>query len=300
VLSIIIVHYNTVIELDQCLHSVLTFIKESEFEVIVLDNNSPDRAVEELPNRYPAVNFIFSKENLGFSKGNNFGASQSYGEYLLFLNPDTILIEDCVTPLINFISANSNAGVCSPMLVYKDLSFQNSTGSKMGILYESAEAFMFINLYRKIRNRINKKYLIAKKPFAVSWTSGAFMVLKKSIFEEAGGFNENYFLNYEDHDLCKRIEDKGYTNYHFPYLKCIHLDQTSQKKDYISFVYNRYLSRIIYGRKHYNIFFRFIVNFIHINGLILRLMLVYFVYNGNERIQRGRGYLKSLKLYFDN
>ena len=177
------------------------------------------------------------------------------------------------------------------------MSFQNSTGRKLGYIYEAAEALMLINYYRKILNLLNRHKFKIQNSFQVYWMSGACLFIKKDVFIKAKGFNAEYFLNYEDIDLCNKINLMGYKNYYFPYLKCVHLDQTSQKRDFERFTLSRYESRLIYSRNNYSDFKAFLIRIIHILGLFLRLIFVKFVYKEDEKLQRFRGYKKSLKLY---
>jgi len=149
-LTIIIINYNVCNEVDNCLESIYKLLKNIDFEVIVVDNNSPNRDILALESKYPQVNFEFLNENLGFGKANNYGINISKGKYILFLNPDTVIVQDFVSPIVDFIKNNKSAGACGPMLVYEDLNFQNSFGNRMGLLYETAEAFMFISAYRKL------------------------------------------------------------------------------------------------------------------------------------------------------
>ncbi len=220
---------------------------------------------------------------MGFSKANNFIVDKSQSDYILILNPDTEFVEDFVTPIINYISGHQHTGICAPTLVYKDLSYQNSAGSKMGLFYETAEALFYINLYRRFKKIINFWRYKANKPFKIGWASGACFLLKRSIYNEVKGFNTEYFLNYEDLDFCNKVIKKGYNNYYFPVLKCIHLDQTSQKRNYEAFVYSRYKSRLIYAKYNYNLAQRLLVRLIHIIGLLLRLIFVNMLYSDTEK-----------------
>src|ERR1035441_8093505 len=114
--TIIIVNYNVTDEIRNSLHSIFASIK-NDFEVIVVDNNSPDRNIESLKNLFPDVKFHFLSENLGFAKANNYAVKYSEGEYLVFLNPDTILIEDFITPIKSYMENHPIAGVCGPVLL---------------------------------------------------------------------------------------------------------------------------------------------------------------------------------------
>jgi GT2 family glycosyltransferase len=295
--SIIIVNYNVANEVRFCLKSIYKYFDKIDYEVIVVDNNSSDRTIETVGKEFPNVRFELLTENLGYSKANNYASQISKYDFLLFLNPDTVVIEDFLSPIIEFVNSNKNVGACGPMLLYKDMSFQNSTGRKLGYIYEAAEALMLINYYRKILNLLNRHKFKIQNSFQVYWMSGACLFIKKDVFIKAKGFNAEYFLNYEDIDLCNKINLMGYKNYYFPYLKCIHLDQTSQKRDFERFTLSRYESRLIYSRNNYSDFKAFLIRIIHILGLFLRLIFVKFVYKEDEKLQRFRGYKKSLKLY---
>jgi len=296
-LSVIIVNYNVTHELDNCISSIFQNLSDLEFDIIVVDNNSSDREVEKLTRKYPSAKFHFLEENIGFSNANNYAVERTNAKHILILNPDTELVEDFVKPIICFVESHSNVGVCGPMLLYKDLKYQNSAGNRMGIIYEAAEALFFINLYRKLVKLLNRDKYKLNVPFIVNWMSGACMLMERRVFVQAGGFSSDFFLNYEDLDFCKRVEDLGYRNYYFPYLKCIHLDQTSQKRDYEIFVLSRYLSRLIYAKNHYDYGKRILIRIIHLLGILLRICFVNILYKGQERMQRRSGYLKSLKLY---
>lgn len=296
-LSIIIVNYNSTSDLKNSINSIYKNIFNLNYEIIVVDNNSPERDIEQLPAQFPDVHFLFEKENLGFSKANNLAFKYSKYENVLFLNPDTIFIEDCITPLINFISKNKDTGACGVKLLNKDRSFQFSFGKKLGFIYETAEALMLIGFYRKLfYNSISRQFKL-KEAVKVEWLSGAFLLMRKGVFESVGGFSSDFFLNYEDIDLCSQIVRKGYSNYYFPNISCIHLDSKSQKKNYERFVFNRYKSRLIFAKKHYNFFTRFIVKTVHLIGLIFRILTVNFLYKDDERKQRRSGYIKSFFSY---
>jgi N-acetylglucosaminyl-diphospho-decaprenol L-rhamnosyltransferase len=297
-IAIIIVNYNVTDEVIKLLESIQLYLSRILIEVIVIDNNSPDRSIVKQSSKFPNVKFVFLNENIGYSKANNLGVKYSNSDYLLFLNPDTEIIEDCISPMIEFIETNIIAGACGPMLLNDDFSYQNSTGNTLGILYEVMEALMLINIYRKIYKFFKNSLFKSCEPFEIGWLSGACLLAKRKVIVQLGGFNTEYFLNYEDIDLCKRIQDIGYKNYYFPHLRCIHLNQKSQKQDYESLTYNRYLSRLTYAKNNYGSVKRFLVRYIHIIGLLLRLIFVNFISFKIERQQRKIGYLKSLSLYY--
>ncbi len=297
-ISIIIVNYNVSAEIDRCLESIFLVLRNISLEVIVIDNNSPQRDIETLKNKYEKVNFVFLKENIGFGRANNKGVELSTGRYILFLNPDTILLQDFVSPIMSFSETNSQVGACGPMLVYEDFRFQYSFGGRMGLLYETAEAFMFISAYRKIFRFLKKKDILSGKVIKVGWLSGACIIIRSDIVKEVKGFDPDYFLNYEDIDLCRKVEEAGFSNYYFPSCKCIHLDHSSQNKNYEKLVFTRYESRLIYAAKHYGLITRSFVFCVHAVGIVIRILTTSIFYKGSEKNQRQNGYIKALKLYF--
>ena len=297
-ITIIIVNYNVTEEIRDSLNSIFAFIK-NDFEVIVVDNNSPERNIESLKDFFPDVKFHFLNENLGFAKANNYAVKYSVGEYLVFLNPDTILIEDFITPIKSYMEKNPIVGVCGPVLLNKDKSFQNSTGIELGYIYEICEAFMLIGVLRKIYNIWFRYKMNQHDPFEIKWLSGACLVVSKKVFCESGKFNSEFFLNYEDIDFCQRVRESGFKIISFPDLRCIHLDQKSQTKDLAKFIISRYQGRLVYSNYHYKYVKRKVIRYIHIAGLLIRILVTGIYYSGLESKTRIEGYKKSLKLYLN-
>lgn len=297
-ISIIIVNYNVANEIRNCIKSINKYIGLEYFDVIVVDNNSPNREIEILINEFPSVNFYLLRENLGFSAGNNYGFKFCKTEYVLFLNPDIIFIEDCISSLVQFFKHKKNVGICSCLLLNEDKSLQSSFGGKRGILVELIEAlYLVIPLYLKIKKFFISKKIKISNPFKVSWTSGAFMLTKSSLYRNVGGFDESYPLNYEDMDLCAKYTEKNLEIVIFPTAKCIHLESRSQRRNYYRFVYSRYYGRFLYLNRHVNIFKRNIIIILHIIGLFLRYILNFMFFKGVEKKERRMAFLDSLKLY---
>jgi O-antigen biosynthesis protein len=296
--SFIVVNYNVTQELRNCLYSIYEIVK-GDFEVIVVDNNSPDRDIESFKDLFPYVKFHYLTTNLGFAQANNYAADYALGEYLVFLNPDTILIDDFISPIISFSKEHSLVGACGPVLLNKDKSFQDSTGIELGYIYELSEAFMLIRFLRKIYNIWFYFKINQHDPFEIKWLSAACLLISKKIFYDVGKFNSEFFLNYEDIDLCQRVRELGFRNICFPDLKCIHLDQKSQTKDLTNFVVNRYRGRLVYAKYHYNFIKRIIIRYLHIIGIIVRILISKLFYKGTEYLNRTEGYKISLKLYLN-
>lgn len=293
-ISIITLNYNSDIYLEKYLDSIYIF--KDRVRLILV--NIEKKTEWEYPIKPENLELkILDSENIGFAKANNLAARTADSKYLLFLNPDTVIIDDFLYPIISFIDEHPDCGACAPSLLYENLTYQSSTGFKVGIFYEFLEAFMLISISRNLFKIIHRKQFKKGIPIRVSWVSAACMLVKREVFAEAGGFSEEYFLNYEDIDLCRKIEDIGYKNYYFPGVKCIHLDHGSFKSNYELLVLSRYRSRLIYARKYYSFLTRILVRCMHIPGIVLRLLLCNIIYNGSERKQRLTGYIKSLKMF---
>lgn len=293
-LSIIIVNYNVYDLLKNCIQSIYSNIKDVDYEIIVVDNNSPERDIENIQHDFPLVNYIESNENLGFAKANNIAFRKSTGKYLLLLNPDTVLIDNFVYEFIKMLEKENNFSACAPMLVYEDRSFQSSTGPQMDLFYELLESFNLTGIYRNYKK---KKYF--KNPssfFAVSWASAACLLVKSIDFKNVNGFTESYFLNYEDIDLCKKLSSSGNKIIYYPKYHCIHLDHKSFAFNYDKLIYSRYLSKINYSLLHYSVIERFFFRSIVIFGLILKYLFSNILYSGSELHSRRSGYKKSIKL----
>ena len=296
-ISFIIINYNSYAYVKSLIDSIQYVHGGLDFEIIIVDNNSSEREIERVSDNHDKIKLFLLEKNIGFSKANNFAVENSGSHYLVFVNPDVLFIEDSISPIIDFIENNKNIGACAPKLLNEDMTVQDSAGFKMGLFYEFLEAFFLINFFRRIYG-LTLKRRDNNLPAKVGWVSAALLVAKREVFESIGGFDSDYFLNYEDIDLCRCLQKKGYRNYYFPGLKSIHFSRQSFKSNYALLVYSRYMSRRIYARKHYSMLIRYLVWLFHVTGLLIRLTTVFFFYSGTEKAQRYSGYKLSLKSYF--
>jgi GT2 family glycosyltransferase len=300
IVSIIIVNYNVAEYVQKLVESVYKYLPENSFEIIIIDNNSSDRTIENIKQEYPEVKLILSPENLGFSGGNNTAAKVAESEYLLFINPDCLLEEDCITPLIEELIKNTNIGLITPILKYGDGSYQSSYGIDRGVFVETIDAIyitrypylFFKKLSMMFRNKLGK-------PFNVRWISGAFMIIRKEIFNVTGGFDVAYPLNYEDMDLCKKVLIHGFEIIVHPAYYCIHYESKSQKKNFYNFVFKRYAAKLIYLDKYSKPIPSYIIRMVHVLGLYMRITFLFTKRDKNERSERKRSFEDSLKLYLN-
>jgi GT2 family glycosyltransferase len=218
-LSVIIVNYNVCYFLESCLYSVQAAMQGIEGEIIVVDNASSDNSRAYLPARFPQVRFIWNENNLGFSKANNQGAATAKGEYLLILNPDTILPESCIQTALDFIHTHPDAGALG-MRMY-DGRFCYLPESKRGLPTLTTAFFKLSGLIHLFpgNKHIAHYYLGDRSPEKVQEVdvlAGAFIFLSRKLYLEVGGFDERYFMYGEDIDLSYSISLAGHKNYYLP------------------------------------------------------------------------------------
>lgn len=253
-LSVVIVNYNVKHFLEQCLCSVQKAVAGMQAEVIVVDNHSSDKSLDYLQPKFPQVVFIANDVNLGFAKACNQGLARSSGQYVLFLNPDTIVPEDCFTRCIEFFKTHEQAGALGIKMI----------DGKGRFLKESKRAFPspMTSLYKLFglarlfpRSRVFSRYhlghLDAEQDHEVDVLAGAFMMIRKDVLDKVGGFDETFFMYGEDVDLSYRIQKAGYRNYYFSGSHIVHFKGESTRKESVNYVKMFYNAMSIFVRKHY-------------------------------------------------
>ncbi len=260
-LSVIIVNYNVRYFLEQCLCSVKKAIAGMDAEVFVVDNASTDGSEEYLPSKFPWVKFIWNKQNAGFAKANNQALQEATGEFVLFINPDTIVPEDCFEKCIAFLSSHPEAGALGIRMV--DGSGKFLKESKRAFPSPSTSFFKLIGLSGLFpRSKVFAKYhlghLDAMQNHEVDVLAGAFMMVKQSVLKQTGGFDESFFMYGEDIDLSYRVQkaacsatDGRYKNFYFAESSIIHFKGESTRKGSLNYVRMFYTAMNIFVKKHY-------------------------------------------------
>lgn len=254
-LSIVIVNYNVRYFLEQCLHSVEEAINGLDCEVFVVDNNSVDGSNEMVISKFPWVKLIANKENVGFSKANNQAINISGGDYVLLLNPDTVLEHDTLGKCVSFMDEHPDAGGLGIKMVDGKGKFLPE--SKRGLPTPGVAFYKIFGLSSifprsKTFGKYHLGYLDNDKIHQVDILSGAFMMLRKKTLEKVGLLDETFFMYGEDIDLSYRITKGGYKNYYFPEARIIHYKGESTKKSSINYVFVFYNAMIIFARKHFS------------------------------------------------
>lgn len=231
-LSVIILNYNVRYFLELCVLSVQNAIQNLDAEIIVIDNNSQDDSCEMMKKRFPNVKLIENKENSGFPKGNNIGVALAQGDYICILNPDTVVAEDTFTKVLAFAKEQKDLGIVGVKLI-------DGTGNflpecKRGTPTPLVAFTKITGLYKIFPKTFGKYYaqhLSENETGKVEILVGAFMLMKRELYTEIGGFDENCFMYSDDIDLSYMALQKGKSNYYFHETTVIHYKGESTVKD---------------------------------------------------------------------
>ncbi len=300
-ISIIIVNYNSHRDIESCIESVISCISEINYEIIIVDNNSPDRGIESVISKFDIAKLYKLDSNLGFGTACNYGSEKANGKYLVFLNPDTKFSDNCLKKMYNFMESTKDAITCSPSFVYPDGSLGYVFNYFPDIIWEF---FDFIGKGYSLRiNKVNsiiKSAIEFKKPLKVDWITAACLMIRKNVFQEVNGFDKDYFLYYEDVDLQKRITNAEGTIYCLPYLKVVHVANTSTKAGTDDSVYylNMYRSKLIYYKKNSSFIKYNFVRYLHLIGFYLRLFFVKFRSRYSETKELKQVQYKNIIKYY--
>ncbi|MFZ2197491.1 MAG: glycosyltransferase family 2 protein [Thermodesulfovibrionales bacterium] len=235
-LSVLIVNFKAADMLQDCIKSITE--QNVAFEVIIVDNNSGEHdrnILESLQSKFPFLKLIFNKVNTGFSKANNQALAVSRGEYILFLNPDTLIFPSCLSPLMSFLKTAQGAGAVIPKLwMDKEKTFllppsylPSAAEIVQRQLSMSSNLLLNFSFDRWLRKAL--MYWNSDTPLTVSAISGAFILTTKKVMDGIGSFDERFPLYFEDSDLCNRIKKAGQELYYYPHAEAVHLYNQSAK-----------------------------------------------------------------------
>jgi len=273
-LSIIIVSWNVRKELADCLRSVENNKPDCEFEIIVVDNASSDGTVEPIQKEFPHTTVIANHDNRGFSAANNQAIKIAKGEYLLLLNPDTIVHKNSLDNLIKALDENPDAGISGPKLIDENGILCPSIGyipTFRSILY-SKTFFRTLGIFRSHYKKLTAQNFNYDKQNKVEQLSGAALIVRHSVMNKIGNMDESFFLYYEDVDLCLRVRNAGFKITYVPTATITHIGgmssiQISAKKRIML-----YRSLFIYLRKHKGNFKTVLFGLIFKPGVIIKDM----------------------------
>ena len=254
-LSVIIVNYNVQYFLENCLNSVYNSSAIIDFEVFVVDNNSVDRSLQMLAEKFPQTKVIANKSNRGFSVANNQAIKEAKGEYVLLLNPDTVIEENTFKVCCDFFDSQEKAGGLGVKMLDGKGNFLPE--SKRGLPTPAVafyKIFGITNLFPKSEKfgQYHLGHLSKEENHQIEILSGAFMMMRKSVLDEIGLLDESFFMYGEDIDLSYRITQAGYSNHYLADTQIIHYKGESTKKSSINYVFVFYRAMAIFAKKHFS------------------------------------------------
>lgn len=244
-LSVIIVNYNVRPYLTACLDSVQRALEGIESEVFVVDNHSDDDSVEVISRDYAWVHLINNRENLGFSKANNIAIRQAQGEYILLLNPDTVVAEDTLKGVVGFMDQHPKAGGAGVRMHNADGTLAPESRRAIPTPFVAARKMLGFT------KRYYMSYLSWDAPAQIEVVSGAFMLLRHKAIYEVGMLDEDFFMYGEDIDLSYRLLQGGWQNWYLPYDIVHYKGQSTSKSDF-RYVHVFYQAMLIFFHKHYS------------------------------------------------
>ena len=283
-LSIIIVNYNVKEFLSNLLDSIRKAVKKIPYEIIVVDNASDDGSVDLIKKKYSKVKLIANKTNVGFGSANNQAMKIAKGKYFLLINPDTIVREDTFSKMLEFFQNTSNAGIAGCKVLNADGSLQLACRRSFPGPWTSFTKVMGLSKLfpnSKLFARYNLTYLNPNRTYEVDAVSGAFMMIRKEIYDKIGGFDENFFMYGEDLDLCYRAQKLGSAVYYVHNAEIIHYKGESTKRSNLDETKVFYNAMHLFVKKHLSsslivelilrsaIIFRKIIAFANVYKLVL-------------------------------
>lgn len=304
-LSIIIVNYNNRAQLEECLPSLRAVLAGHDAEVLISDNGSRDGSPEWIRAQFPEFRVLENNANLGFAEANNRALAVCRGEYILLLNPDTVLVHDAFRPMIDLLRESRRIGAVGCKLIGRDGARQVSARSFPTLL-----SFL-LNLsgleYHHPRSRFFGRYPLSywdgETPRAVDWVCGAVLMIRRDVLAKVGGLDPYYFLTYDEVDWCHRIKDAGYEVWYTPAGRIIHLVSQSEpqsnpspegKLKYLTVERN---SRVHYFTKHHGALYAALVELLCLGASALFLAKAALLGSGRSRASQLELRL-TLRLYW--
>lgn len=252
-ISVIIVSYNVRDLLENCLHSLNSSLEGIPAEVFVVDNNSDDGTVDMVRQRFPSVLLIANDDNLGFARANNLALARARGEFLLLLNPDTLVQEDTITTMLRFFRENEDVGMAGCKIIRPDGTFELACRRSFPspwVSFTKLTGLSTLFPHSHLFARYNLTYLNEDETYEVDAISGSFMMLRRAVYDEIGGLDESYFMYGEDLDWCYRTQQTGWKLYYVHSTKIVHYGGESTKRSSIDATAEFYRAMQVFASKN--------------------------------------------------
>jgi GT2 family glycosyltransferase len=305
--SFIILNYNTPQLTKDCVDSIEKYYGDKEYEVVIVDNNSKKESLDHLLTLLEgtAHKMVRSRINTGFGLGNMLGAWQAEGDFYCFLNSDVQLVEDCVSPLLIYLSEHPEVGAITPQQYRPDGNPAFSFRHELGLRHELFGDGIFERLFPK--KYPPRRDFSRTNPFVVSEINGSFMLFPAEVFWKIGGFDTNIFLYHEEYDIARRLEKLGYKNVVYPASRFLHCQGASSHEEKKDIRKERFISKIYCYSKYHNPLMTFLLclqQFIF-KSLNPKNWFLIPVFLGGQSLSHSmrpsvRGYLKNKKLETGN
>lgn len=303
-LSIILINYNVFDDICSAIESVKQNVSVS-YEIIVVDNSSTDRSIDQVKDIYPEVVYLPLTENRGFGYANNRAMEIAKGEFFLLMNPDIVIQGDAINKLVEYIRANTGVGVVGPVQEKPNQGIERYYCFFPTLYSRFMQEFGFYKTapgMRKIFTEFWNKGIAEGKPFQVDWVIGSCMLLRREIFENIGGFDEAFFLYEEETEWQYRMSKIGWKMIILPEATVLHNHHSSTSKVGTYFrEFHEYRSRILFSKKHDKFFKKFVRSLILISGLVLRIAVNFIFYLftfKTVRLTKVKLFVELLKFQF--
>jgi GT2 family glycosyltransferase/lipopolysaccharide/colanic/teichoic acid biosynthesis glycosyltransferase len=272
-ISVVIVNYNVKDFLEQALISVKRALSNIDSEIMVVDNNSVDGSVQMMKRKFGDIQLIESEKNLGFSAGNNLALKKAAGEFIVLLNPDTVVQEDTFVKLLAFFDKTPKASAATCKILNPDGSF--SIDCRHSVPTPLTAFWKIIGLAslfpkNKAFGKYNLTYLNENETYPVEAISGSFMMIKREMIQKVGLLDESFFMYCEDIDYCHRINKAGGKIYYVPDSQIVHYKGESSKKNHLDYVITFNKSLYQFYKKHYQQKYIYPFKWLILLGVILR------------------------------
>jgi GT2 family glycosyltransferase len=292
-LSIIIVNWNTRQHVMDCLASIIANPPAFPFEVLVFDNASVDGSVEAVAAEYPQVHLIASPENLGFARANNRAASDAQGQFLLLLNPDTVVSSDALDTLVQYLVSQPKVAAVGPRLVHLDGSTQQSI-ERLPTLYRELWRLLHLDIVYPV-STYSRVAFASRRPQRVDVLAGACLLLRREAIISTGLLDEEYFIYSEEIDLCDRLHEKGWELHWVPEVVVCHLGGQSTRQVADEMFIELYRSKVKFFRKRRGLLSAWLYKLVLLQAALVRiglgkLVLILPVSHRTEWIEAGRQY----------
>ncbi len=272
-LSIVIVNYNAGRYLENCLRSIYAETKRIPFDVWVVDNNSEDESVSMVRRSYPLVNLIENKDNPGFAKANNDAIDKCKGDYILLLNPDTLILENAVEKMVEFLDENPQTGVAGCKVLNKDRTLQLACRRSIpspGVAFFRLTGLSKLFPNSKMMAEYNLTYLDPDKPHQVDAVSGAFLMIRRKVIDSIGTLDERFFMYGEELDWCLRTKKAGWKVMYYPDAEIGHYKGECSRSNSRKAAFEFHRSMYLFYKKHFADDYNPIINMVIYAGILLK------------------------------